>query len=432
MPLLSGLLALLLFRSLARRFQPPWVAALSVGIFALAPTLIAHGAEFKPYSTDLLASVWLTIAAFAITERGAAWPAWLGAIALGTTLPWFSQGAVFMVVGLAAALLGVRSLKERFARPVSLIERPDPVVLGPGFDRWLAVTLAFWAVSAGGAVLLAIRRVPPEMREYLDRFWQPALPRWPLLLFIAVAAALLWLHDRRGALLLLGPVAVTLAASAVHLYPFSGRAILFLAPAAILALAEAGSRIVEGLARLRVPRWLGAAIPAIAVCVPLAIHPPVYRDEDARPVLDKLADDRREHDAIYVAYSGRPAFRFYAPRVDLSEVGVVLGGCHRDDPRAYLRELDKLRGTGRVWVFRTHVSERLAEAPLFDGYLSRIGRYVDSIAADDTDATLWDLSRTDAPADLAETYPLPPRDDALAKRFGCGHGPIGEAPWTEN
>jgi len=430
-PLLSGLLALLLFRSLARRFQPPWVAALSVGIFALAPTLIAHGAEFKPYSTDLLASVWLTIAAFAVTERGAAWPAWLGAIVLGTTLPWFSEGAVFVVAGLGAALLGVRSLKERFARSVSLIERPDPIVLGPGFDGWLAATLAFWTASAGAAAWAAARCVPPEMRGYLDRFWQPALPRWPLLLFIAAAAALLWRRDRRGALLLLGPVAVTLVAAAAHLYPFSGRAILFLAPAAILAIAEAGSRIVEGLARLRVPRWLGAAIPAIAMGVPLAMHPPVYRNEDTRPVLDKLADDRREHDAIYVAYSGRPAFRFYAPRVGISEVGVVLGGCHRDDPRGYLRELDKLRGTGRVWVFRTHVSERLAEAPLFDGYLSRIGRYVDSIAGDDTDATLWDLSRTDAPADLAETFPLPPNDAALAKRFGCGHGPIGPAPWVE-
>jgi hypothetical protein len=180
-----------------------------------------------------------------------------------------------------------------------------------------------------------------------------------------------------------------------------------------------------------VPRWIGAAIPAAAVVVPIAQHPPIYRNEDTRPVLDRLADDRREQDAVYVAYSGAPAFRFYAPRVDISEVGVVLGGCHRDDPRAYLRELDKLRGTGRVWVFRTHVSERLAEQPLFDGYLEKIGRYVDSISGEDTDATLWDLSRTDAPPDLAETYPLPPRDTALAARFGCGHGPIGRAPWTE-
>ena len=410
-PLLSGLLALLLFRSLARRFQPPWVAALSVAIFAIAPTLIAHGAEFKPYSTDLLASVWLTLAAFAVTERGAAWPAWLGAIVLGATLPWFSQGAVFVVAGLGAALVFLAWRERRF-------------------DAWLGVTLGFWAASAGAAALLATRRVPPEMREYLNRFWNPSLPRAGLLVFIAVAGALLWLRDRRAATLLLGPVLVTLAAAAAHLYPFAGRAILFLAPAAILAIGEAGSWIVEGLARLRIPRWLGAAIPALGVVALLAHDPPVYRDEDTRPVLDRLADDRREHDAIYVVYSGIPAFRFYAPRLDISEVGVVLGGCHRDDPRAYLRELDRLRGTGRVWVFRTHVSERLAEAPLFDDYLSKIGRYVDSIAGEDTDATLWDLSRTDAPADLAETFPLPPYDTALAKRFGCGHGPIGSAPWT--
>jgi hypothetical protein len=430
-PLLSGLLALVLFGSLARRFQPPWVAALAVGIFALAPTLIAHGAEFKPYSTDLLASVWLTIAAFAVTDRGAAWPAWLGAIVLGMTAVWFSQGAIFVVAGLGAGLLAVRFLRERFARPVSPIERPEPVVLARGFDRWLAATLTLWAVSAGAAALAATRRVPPPMRGYLERFWTPSLPKWPLLVFIAVAGALLWLRDRRGALILLGPVAVTLAAAAARLYPFAGRAILFLAPAAILALAEAGSWIVEGLARLRVPRVAAAALPAIGVVGLIAQHPPVYRNEDSRPVLERLADDRQEHDVVYVAYSGRPAYRFYAPRFDLSDVGVVLGGCHRDDPRAYLRELDKLRGTPRVWVFRTHVSERLAEAPLIDGYLSRIGRYLDSIAGEDTDATLWDLSRTDAPADLAETYPLPPRDTALAKRFGCGHGPIGPAPWTE-
>ncbi len=411
-PLLAGLLALVLFASLARRFQPPWVAALAVAIFACAPTLIAHGAEFKPYSMDLLASVWLTIAAFAVTDRGAAWPAWLGAIVLGATLVWFSQGALVIVAGLGAAIL-----------LLALVER----TVGP----WLWVTLGLWAVSAGAAAFAAMRRVPLEMREYLDRFWEPSLPRWPLLLFIAVAAALLWRRDRRRAVLLLGPVVVTLAAAAAHLYPFAGRAVLFLAPAAILALAEVGGWIVEGLARLRVPRWLGAAIPAAGVVVLIAQHPPVYHDEDARPVLERLADDRREHDTVYVAYSGVPAFRFYAPRVGLSEVGVVLGGCHRDDPRAYLRELDRLRGTGRVWVFRTHVSERLAEAPLFDGYLSRIGRYLDSISGEDTDATLWDLSRTDAPTDLAETYPLPPRDTALARRFGCGHGPIGPAPWTE-
>ena len=409
-PLLSGLAALVLFASLARRFQPPWIAVCATGVFALAPTLIAHGAELKPYSTDLLASVWLTLAAFAVSDRGANWASWLGATLLGAVAVWFSQGAVFVVAGLGLALV-ILALRER------------------RFGAWLAVLLAAWTASAGLAALSGLHRVPPAMREYLDRFWDPSLPKAPLFLFVAAAAALLWIRERRAGLLLFGPVAVTLAAAAAHLYPFQGRAILFLAPAAILAMAEAAGWIVEGLARLRVPRPLAAVLPACGLIFLIAHDPPVYRSEDTRPVLTELASRRDARDEIYVFYPAVRAFRFYAPRVGVSSVGAVFGTCHRDEPRAYLRELDRFRGAPRLWVFRTHVSERLGEKPLVDGYLAHLGRRLETIEGEDTEAALWDLSHGDAPADLAGTFPLPPRDTALAARFGCGHGPLGQAPW---
>ena len=222
---------------------------------------------------------------------------------------------------------------------------------------------------------------------------------------------------------------MTLAAAAARVYPFQGRAILFLAPAAILAIAEAAGWIVEGVARLRVPRPLAAALPACGLVFLIAHDPPVYRSEDTRPVLTELSGRRNVRDEIYVFYPGVRAFRFYAPRVGVSSVGAVFGTCHRGDPRAYLRELDRFRGAPRLWVFRTHVSERLGEAALIDGYLGRLGRRLETIEGEDTEAALWDLSHGDAPADLAETFPLPARDTALAARFGCGHGPIGRAPW---
>ena len=128
-PLLCGLLALLLFPSLSRRIQPAWIAVFAVGVFALAPTLIAHGAELKPYSTDLLASVALTLAALAVSGPEAGWPSWLGAILVGGAAVWFSQGAVFVVTGLGAALL-LLAVRER------------------RFGAWLAVLLAVWSVSA--------------------------------------------------------------------------------------------------------------------------------------------------------------------------------------------------------------------------------------------------------------------------------------------
>ena len=50
------------------------------------------------------------------------------------------------------------------------------------------------------AALSGIHRVPPAMREYLDRFWNPFLPKATVLAFIAVAAVVLWrARSPRGA-----------------------------------------------------------------------------------------------------------------------------------------------------------------------------------------------------------------------------------------
>jgi hypothetical protein len=409
-PFVAGLAAMALFPLLARRFQPVWNAIFATALFAVAPTLVAHGAELKPYTMDVLAVVALTLAAIGLDERAGVWR-WIGATLLGVVAVWFSQGAVFVVAGLSGAL-------ALWA------------LMGRRLDWRLIVLLAVWATSAGLAVASGLHRVPPEMHEYLDRFWEPGLPRVAHLVFVGVAGLFLWLRNRRTAALLLGPVLVTLIASAAHLYPFSGRAISFLAPAAILAIAEGADWIVNGLERLGVPRPMAAGIPFVVLVGVVAHDAPVYRLEETRPVLAELARKHRPGDVIYLYYAGGRSFQFYAPRVGLTSEGVVKGGCHRSDPRAYLRELEPLRGKPRVWIYRTHVSDRLAEGPLFDGYLGQLGKRVETIRAKGAEATLWDLSGGSASStDTAETYPLPIRDEALAKRFGCDRGPIGKAPW---
>jgi hypothetical protein len=411
-PLLGGLLALVLFPRLSRRFQPAWIAVFAAGLFAVLPTLIEYSSDFKPYSTDVLFAIVLTLAAFGLREPGAgagrfAWAALLGAVTV-----WFSQPAVFVLAGLGAAL-AVLALTDR------------PRTLSGG----LVVTLVVWAAAAAASVTAAMHRVPPEMDAYLKRFWNPMLPKWPLLVFVAVGAAALWIRDRQAALIILGPVAATLAAAAARLYPFAGRAVAFLAPAGILAMAEIAGWIVEGLARLRVPRRVGALVPAAALAVVLLHDPPVYRDEDARPVLAKVARQWQPGDAMYVLYAGARAARYYGPLVGLRSDGVTLGECHRGDPRAYLRDLDRFRGKPRLWVFRTHLIGPLAEEELFDGYLARLGTRKERIDAEGADATLWDLSSTSLPADAAETHTLPTIGASTVSRVGCGHGPIGVAPW---
>jgi hypothetical protein len=174
---------------------------------------------------------------------------------------------------------------------------------------------------------------------------------------------------------------------------------------------------------------MAVALPTLALVAVLANDPPVYRDEDTRPVLEEMARRRRPDDAIYVYYAAERAFRFYGPRVGLPPGAATFGDCHRGDPRAYLRELDTLRGRPRVWVFRSHVSAALAEQPILDAYLARLGTRKETIAASDTDAALWDLSTArDVPSDAAESQPLPGWDASALVHLGCGHGPIGPAP----
>jgi hypothetical protein len=413
-PLLGGLAALLLFPALSRRFQPAWIAVFATALFAVLPTLIGHSAEFKPYSIDVFAAVALTVVALGLLDPGATAGRFLRAAVLGAAAVWFSQGAVFVVAGLGAALL-LLALQDRTG--------------ARGLTARLAGVIALWAVSAGAAAADGLHRVPPAMREYLNHFWHPSLPSVPVAAFVVIAVAALWKRDRQAALLLAGPVVVALLAAAMHLYPFSGRAILFLAPAAVLGIAECAGWLVEGLKCIRVPRRVAGAIPALALLAVIAHDPPVYRDEDTRPVLQGLASRWQPGDAIYVYYAAERAFRFYGPRVGLSPGDAAFGGCHRGDPRSYLRELDHFRGRPRVWVFRTHVSGALAEGPTLDGYLARMGTRTDTVRADEAEAVLWDLSSAGAlPADAAETHPLPAWDEAAVSRLQCGHGPIGATP----
>lgn len=417
-PLASGLLALVLFPRLARRFQPSWIVVFATALFALSPTLVRYSAEFKPYATDVAAAVALTLIAFGLDKSDAAADRYgssgrfLRAALFGGAAVWFSQTAVFMVAGLGASLV-----------LLALTDRPRRLP-----PRLIAV-LAVWTVSAAAAVASGLDRVPPAMREYFDRVWEPSLPAITTWLLLVVAGFALWIRSPRAALLLIGPVAVTLLAAGVRLYPFSGRAILFLMPVWALAVAECSGRLVEGLVRIRVPRLVAWALPALALAVVVVRDLPPYRAEEMRPLLANLARRRLPGDAIYVYYAAEPAYRFYGPRVALGLDGASFGRCHRGEPRRYLRELDAFRGQPRVWVVRTHVYREMFEAEIVDEYLSRMGSRKEALREEGAEAVLWDLSNAGAlPADAAETHPLPASDPEHTARLGCGHGPIGARP----
>jgi hypothetical protein len=168
---------------------------------------------------------------------------------------------------------------------------------------------------------------------------------------------------------------------------------------------------------------------AAALAFVTAVHLPVYRHEETRTVLAELAARRQPGDALYVFYGAERALRFYGPRVGIEPSEAVMGGCHRGEPREYLRELDRFRGSPRVWVVFAHASPRLAEQATIRGYLGTIGKRTESIEAVGALADLYDLSAPDRPLNAtAEAYPLSAGNPELAARYGCGHGPLAATP----
>jgi len=256
-------------------------------------------------------------------------------------------------------------------------------------------------------------------------------PWSPLFVLLAVVGFVaLWRRQRETALILLGPVAVTLMAAALHAYPFTGRLLSFLLPVFLLATAAGAGHMLT--------KWPGRLQFASPALLALMVGSPVYatlvalppeRVEHLRPVMSEIAERRQGNDATYVFYGAGQAFMYYAPRFGLSEADFTLGRCSFTDTRAYLRDLDRFRGRPRVWIVATHTRLDATELETMIGYLDSIGGRLDQIEVRATSnltsaaarAYLYDLSDKDRlRVTSSDDYPVPAAslDEGIA-RWGC-------------
>jgi len=139
---------------------------------------------------------------------------------------------------------------------------------------------------------------------------------------------------------------------------------------------------------------------------------PPYRCQDTRPVLAALAQRWHDGDILYVYYGAREAMDFYGKRAGFKEW--TAGECHREEPRAYFREVDQLRGHPRVWFFYTHSAVGYREPEGIRSYFETIGTEHERITSPSVAdaqcyavALLYDLSDTTRlAASKWDTYPV--------------------------
>lgn len=430
--LLASLATLILVWRLGRRLVPSRAALVALGLVAAAPALVFFGTQVKPYAIDVAAVLGLLLVSLELAERPPSTRAALVAGGTGALLAFLSSSAVLALAGLGAALVLLAARRRRIDAPLLLLA-------------------LLWGAAAFGATWLSLHRITPSTAAYFRTVWEigfmPLAPRAPLWLggrlgalfrdpflgfplaplhaalaaagFVSIAA-----RRRDVALLLAAPFAVHVAAAAAGRYPFEGRLVLYALPLLLLLEAEGAALVAREVARRGGP-WPIAALPlaglALSGASVLARRPPVYSMEEMRPLLASLAPRVAPGDALYVTYGAGQAMAFYGPRYGFHPGTYVLGGCHRDEPRGYLRELDAFRGRSRVWIVVTHSLPVLGETAVFTGYLSAIGVRRERIpAGPGTFAALYDLSD---PARLASTSPESYPVSVPETRLGCAAGP---------
>jgi hypothetical protein len=259
-PLVCGIASVFLTYSVAKRFLDPRAVPLAVGMVAFGDHLLYYSAEIKQYSCDLMFALLALLFAAPRPPARMSPRRFLALGVFGLIAPWFSFPVVFVLAGVGLHLIVTETTRKDYRR------------------AGIAVGMSLlWLLSFGACFLLsrsilskrdfiwvwwnfAFLPLPPRSmadvslvtEAMANVFINPASVLTPLSLpYTALLASVLALIGcvslgRRwpgGLFLLISPLVLALAASALHQYPFHGRLVLYLVPTYLLLLAEGAAAV---------------------------------------------------------------------------------------------------------------------------------------------------------------------------------------------
>lgn len=416
-PLVAGLAALPMVFVLARQDGTRPFAWLALALMALSPEHVRYSSELKQYSLDALVAAYLMWCFGEVLKQPVDGRAQRRLALAGAVSVWLSHPSVFVLAGLGGSVL--------------LLHWRE--MLQPAFLRSWGRIVVVWVISFGLLYLLHLRHVAvnPVLADFWRRSFAPLPPwshwRWyratlPGVLhylfslrvgmlpgvLILLGIGSLWWRRRHLALAIVLTLGCTLAASSMSRYPFYGRFLLFLMPAAALVLAEGVERCRQWL-RPWSPWLAGGAYLALAGLLLFHAATVDYRHlqehpvtEEIKPLMKELATRRRPGDRIYVYYGAVPAFEFYAPQYGIALDEFLRGESHRWQHDLYLSEIDRDLGAGRTWFVFSHNCNRcrprvkVNEQLFILNHLERRGRLLEEVGGPGTSAYLFELRAPDA------------------------------------
>ncbi len=309
-PYLAGVSSLVLFYGFCKGVATRRTSLLAVAILAASLYPARHANEVKPYSTDLLLSLVLTMLGWAVHQDPRRVGRWVGLVTLAMVSVWCSYTAVFPVFAVGL-LLGVGSLRKRSLR----LFLATSLYGGLALLSWAAMMIGFarpqMAESSWLSVIWA-DGFPPLSRPWLLPGWLLSMHTgnmmaYPVggrnlassITFVMVVIGAIGMIRRRPRrpllLLLLGPMIAGLAAAVAGRYPYgvSARVSLYMAPAFCLLAAEGVMAIFKWRGRVHRGTLLLTLVlclvPIVAACCDLAEPYSDPQDREYRAIARGLA-----------------------------------------------------------------------------------------------------------------------------------------------
>ncbi len=376
-PFISGIAVLVLSYLVSRKILSALGCVLALAFVAVCAHLINYSAELRQYSTDAavcLLMLWLALR----VEKGRA-PALIALAVAGALAPWFSYPIVFIMAAIAATQL----VAVAYAKDWKMVSR-------------LVCVYAVWAIGCSLFYFIHVRAVMASSNglrnlsvySYASAFW-PLPPknltqiRWPYITFmqmfdnpggltltgLAAFAFLagcvsLSIGKKKYLSILLLPFVLALVASALELYPFYKRTILYCAPLVLMLAGEGVAMLIretQGRNKLA-----GVLLFALLILHPglraarMVVQPTTHHELHA--VLDHVEENWKDGDTLYLPHNPGLAFIYCKWRYEFPEEAYITApkrsfeGKRRPELRKIFidEQMRGLEGKGRVWIATTY------------------------------------------------------------------------------
>ncbi len=423
-PLLAGLGSLYVFYLLSKKIINKTAAIIALLLFILSESIIYYSTEFKQYSLEAFFAILFFYLFIFITEKGLNLKRSILIGLLGGIAVWFSYSAIFVVASFAIVSL------YYFIRRKNIKSIISTLVIG---SVWLASTLTeyFFYFRRENPVIDYMSDVwgwtympfPPKSLD--DFLWLPVyikklfifsyinvdnpitkvLPVFKeiiaimLIVFFLIGIVYL-IYKKKGHLsfFVLIVMLIAIIGSALRVYPFYDRAVLYLTPLVLLFSAIGIWLAIKYLNKIHKSISILLLIFIFIFAVPLRVYyfiEPNYQTE-VRSVVKYYHENRKPGDKLLV--QGLCLWQFY-----------FYSGSELVDYTETSENLDEMYGNSRVWVIqRPGVLEKYGKVldyymmPTLAGKLSEkwpLNKYKDSLDkievrfnSPDAEIYLYDLS----------------------------------------